>query len=235
MTQSIDPQLESRDASSAPSDATTSPSFTRFSVRRVALFIAVCLVVFLVSASQSFADTITGTVTDPSGAVVAGAQVEISGNMLPQKFVLATDAAGKFVAANLAAGKYSVRISREGFDDSVQTIDLKDKADIQLTMTLAAQQTSVNVSAQSLAFANSDSAYRQLRQLGLGNTYKCENFTLTMDVGTFELKFGTVTFLGLVNRFQTGAIFIWARAFHAEGRHATGQARVEPAQRRRDR
>ncbi len=208
MTQSIDPQLESRDASSAPSDATASPSFTRFSMRRVALFIAVCLVVFLVSASQSFADTITGTVTDPSGAVVAGAQVEISGNMLPQKLVLTTDAAGKFAAANLAAGKYSVRVSRAGFDDSVQTIDLKDKADIQLTMTLAAQQTSVNVSAQSLAFANSDSAYRQLRQLGLGNTYKCENFTLTMDVGTFELKSGTVTFLGLVNRFQTGAIFV---------------------------
>ena len=141
-------------------------AFTRFSMRRVALFIAVCLVVFLGSASQSFADTITGTVTDPSGAVVAGAQVEISGNMLPQKLVLTTDAAGKFAAANLAAGKYSVRVSRAGFDDSVQTIDLKDKADIQLTMTLAAQQTSVNVSAQSLAFANSDSAYRQLRQLG---------------------------------------------------------------------
>jgi hypothetical protein len=93
MTQSIDPQWKNRDANSAPSYATTSPCFTRFSMRGVALFTAVCPVVSLGSASQSFADTITGTVTDPSGAVVAGAQVEIRGDTLPQKLVLTTDAA----------------------------------------------------------------------------------------------------------------------------------------------
>src|SRR5437879_5866675 len=59
-----------------------------------------------------------------------------------------------------------------------------------------------------LAFANSDAGYRQLRDVGLGNTYRCEKFTLAMGAGTFELKSGTITLLGLVNNTETGAIFI---------------------------
>lgn len=50
--------------------------------------------------------------------------------------------------------------------------------------------------------------YRQLRDAGLGDSYRCENFTLTVDVGTFHLKSGTITLLQLVNRFESGAIFV---------------------------
>jgi hypothetical protein len=46
---------------------------------------------------------------------------------------------------------------------------------------------------KSTGFANSDSVYRQLRDIGLGNTYHCEKFTLTLDMGTFELTSGTTS------------------------------------------
>jgi Peptidase family M1 domain/Carboxypeptidase regulatory-like domain len=154
------------------------------------------------------ADTITGVVKDPSGALVAGAQVEISGGTLSGPLALATDAEGKFSAPNLLPGKYSVRVSQEGFEDTFTTVDLQGTSNLTVSLTIASQQTSISVTGKAVAFVNSDPAYRQLRDIGLGKTYQCENFTLPMDVGTFELKSGTITLLGTVNRYETGAIFI---------------------------
>ena len=154
------------------------------------------------------ADTISGTIKDPSGAVVAAAHIEITGTSLAQPLVLTSDDSGKFSAPNLNAGKYSLRVVKEGFDDLVTAVDLHGAADLPLTLSITAQQTSVTVSARNLAFANSDPAYRQLRDAALGDTFQVENFTLPMDVGTFVLKSGTITLVGLVNNLQTGAIFI---------------------------
>src|SRR6202043_2069962 len=66
----------------------------------------------------------------------------------------------------------------------------------------------VTVTEKNTAFANSDVIYRQLRDVSLADTFVCENFTLTMDVGTFQLKSGTITFLSPVNKLVTGAIFV---------------------------
>ena len=170
--------------------------------------VPILALVWLVLAPQANADTLSGTVKDPSGAVVAGARIEITGGDLAQALVLTSDESGKFAAANLSAGKYSVRIAKEGFDDLVREVDLKGTADLALSLTITAQQTSVTVNEKSAAFANSDAIYRQLRNEGLGETFRCENFFLSMDVGTFELKSGTLTLLNLVNRFETGAVFV---------------------------
>lgn len=154
------------------------------------------------------ADTISGTLKDPSGAVVAGARIEITGGNLPQAIVLTSDESGKFAAPNLNPGKYSVRVIKEGFDDLVTTVDLHGTAELLLTLAIAAQQTSISVTGKSSAFANSDPVYRRLRDIGLGSTYRCENFTIRLDVGTFLLQSGTITVMDPVNKFITGAIFV---------------------------
>ena len=154
------------------------------------------------------ADTIWGTVKDPSGAVVAGARVEITGGNLTQPVVLVSDESGKFVAPGLSPGKYSVRVAKDSFDSLVTMVDLKGAVDLPLSLTITAQQSSVTVTERNMAFANSDSAYRQLRDGGLGDSYRCENFTLRLDVGTFELKSGTLTLMGVVDKSVTGAIFV---------------------------
>jgi hypothetical protein len=140
--------------------------------------------------------------------VVAGARVEITGGNLPQPIVLTSDESGRFSAPNLSAGKYSVHVTRDGFGDLLTTVDLHGSADLPLNLTIAVQQARVNVSEKSMAFANSDPAYQQLRNIGLGDTYRCENFTMSLDVGTFELRSGTITLLAPVNHFVTGAIFV---------------------------
>jgi hypothetical protein len=122
--------------------------------------------------------------------------------------VVSTDGAGKFVVPNLPAGNYSVRVHKEGFEDSVLSLDLKGKAELPVNLTIASQQISVNVLGKAAAFANSDPVYRQLRDIGVGRTHHVENVTLPMDVGTFEFKSGTITLLNVINRYETGAIFL---------------------------
>ncbi len=162
--------------------------------------LAILALVCLILTPPAVADTVTGTVKDPSGGVIIGARVE--------PLVLASDESGKFSAPDLEAGKYSIRVGKEGFDDLVTDVDLHGTADLALKLTIAAQETRITVSEKNTAFANSDAIYRQLRDVGLGDTYRCENFTFSVDVGSFELKTGTITFLGLVNKFETGAVFV---------------------------
>jgi hypothetical protein len=184
--------------------AKTHSRLKRVCIIRAMIFALLCIVL----ASNVRADTISGTVKDPSGAVVAGARIEITGGSLTQPIVLVSDESGKFVAPNLNPGKYSVRVAKDGFDSLVTTVDLKGAVDLPFSLTITAQQSSVTVTEKNMAFANSDSAYRQLRDGGLGDSYRCENFTLRLDVGTFELKSGTLTLMGVVDKSVTGAIFV---------------------------
>jgi hypothetical protein len=165
---------------------------------------------FLVLAVPTWlhAQTISGTVQDPAGAVIAGARIEITGTNLAQPLVLYSDGAGKFTTPELKPGAYAIRVIRDGFEPLVKTVDLQGTAQLQLTLTIAKQQESISVSEKSLAFANSDPVYRQLRAVGLGQTFRLDNFTLPWDAATFQFHKGTLTMLSAVNGIVTGAIFI---------------------------
>jgi hypothetical protein len=154
------------------------------------------------------ADTISGTVKDPAGRLVPNAQVEITGDNLPAPIRLTTGPDGKFAVPDLKPGKYSVRVTRDEFDPLITTVDLHGAIDLQLALVLAAQQTSVHVTAKSSGYANSDPLYVQLRNSGLGDTFKVENMSLGLDVGNLYFKTGTLTLLAAVNGIDTGAIFV---------------------------
>src|SRR5205814_5864396 len=99
----------------------------------------------LICSNDNHADTITGTIKDPTGAVISGAHIEISGKDLPKPLAIESDEAGIFNAPNLAAGKYSIHVSRDGFNEIVTNIELKGTAELELKLTISAQQSSVSV------------------------------------------------------------------------------------------
>src|SRR5580658_9369465 len=114
------------------------------------------------------AETISGTIQDPSGAVISGARSEVTGGDLTQPGVLMSDGLGKFVSPELKHGAYSVKVIRDGFESQVKAVDLQGAVQLQVTLTIAQQQVTITVPGKSLAFANSDPVYRQLRDVGLG-------------------------------------------------------------------
>jgi hypothetical protein len=157
---------------------------------------------------------VSGTVKDPSGAVIAGAKIEISGGDLSQPVELVSDGVGKFTSPDLKPGAYSVRITRDGFELLTQSVNLAADVDLQFTLAIAVQEANVEVSGQALAFRNSDLIYRQLRVVGMGDTFALENFTLTVDVGTFQFQKGTLTWLRAIEGKVTGAVFLGEGHFH---------------------
>ena len=154
------------------------------------------------------AGTISGTIKDPSGAVIADARIEIKGGDLVAPILLSSDGQGNFASADLKPGKYVVRVTHEGFEALEKNIDLSESGDLQLTLAIARQQTNIAVPGTAIAFVNSDPVYRKLRDVGLGQSYHLENFTLTYDVGTFQFEKGTLTFLTPVEGVVTGAVFV---------------------------
>src|ERR1022692_5104207 len=57
------------------------------------------------------AETISGTIQDPSGAVIAGARIEITGGDLAQPVVLTSDGVGKFASPELKPDRKSTRLN----------------------------------------------------------------------------------------------------------------------------
>src|SRR5262245_30212435 len=99
-----------------------------------------CLIVPL----SLLASTISGTIKDQSGAVIQEAKVEISGGDLSQPAVVLSDGLGKFSSPDLKAGKYSVRVTHDGFEALVKEVELGGEP-VQLELVLAVEHEEVNV------------------------------------------------------------------------------------------
>lgn len=94
----------------------------KFSIRFfVSLFAALIAITgFSINAlAQSNRGGISGTVTDPTGAVVPGASVTITNMGTNQKTKLTTSAAGSFSASSLEPVLYSVTVEAPGFKKSI--------------------------------------------------------------------------------------------------------------------
>jgi hypothetical protein len=133
--------------------------------RRLLPLLKVALVCFcLMAPALSLAQTLSGTIQDSSGAVIVGACIEITGGGLVQPIVLSSDRLGKFASPDLKPGAYSLRVTHDGFEPLLKTVDLQASLQLQLTLAVAQQQVTISVPANSLAFLNSDPVYRQLRR-----------------------------------------------------------------------
>src|SRR5215207_2379294 len=75
-----------------------------------------------VSTAQTTTSTIEGTVTDPTGAVIAGATVKASGTTLAVERSVTTDPEGFYRLAALPAGTYTLTVSQTGFSTQPSNI-----------------------------------------------------------------------------------------------------------------
>jgi hypothetical protein len=79
--------------------------------------------------------TLSGTITDASGGVMAGAQVSVRNTATGNVKDTTTDSAGLYTVPNLQAGNYEVKVTAKGFTTAVQS---------NLTLAVGAQQ-SLNI------------------------------------------------------------------------------------------
>ena len=87
---------------------------------RPCIFLALLLASFSESAwPQTQLATVFGTITDPTGAVIAEARVTVSSVSTGLKRGALTDINGQYYAAGLPPGMYTVRIEKDKFQIQV--------------------------------------------------------------------------------------------------------------------
>jgi hypothetical protein len=155
-----------------------------------AAFAFLCGVFSASAFGQKDTGTIVGTVRDPSGATVPGAQVTVYDVDRGSSFVTTSNDAGEYVASPLRIGRYTVSVEKQGFKTAVAgPIELKvqDRIAVDLTLQVgvATEKVTVNATAVRLETETSDLGqvvdsrrvstlplngrnYAQLAQLGAG-------------------------------------------------------------------
>ncbi len=177
--------------------------------------------------SGLWASTISGTVKDGTGAVVPKARVEIRGTNLEQPVIVISDAAGHFACPDLKPGSYVVRIVAEGFEPLERKVELSEIAQsIDFALAVAVVKQEVTVAGKSARFANTDSAYVALRNVGLGSAFQVQDFTFKCDAARFQLTQGTLVFLAPVNGVVTGAVYVGAGHLHVTPPHRIARAEL---------
>lgn len=93
---------------------------SRLALHRKYFALAVLGVLPLLTAAQEFRSTITGRVTDPSGAPIAKAQVEAQNKATGQTYSVETTDSGVYFIPYVLPGTYSVTVKAPAFKTSVQ-------------------------------------------------------------------------------------------------------------------
>ncbi len=117
---------------------------------RGAMILATLSLVLPGAFGQSEKGSLSGLITDATGAVVAGATVTATDVGTNATRTIQTDASGNYTISNLTPGTYSVKVSASGFGDIVQKAQLAPggRAALDVQLKTAGTETTVEVSAQ---------------------------------------------------------------------------------------
>lgn len=93
--------------------------------------------------------TVSGSVQDPSGAVIPGATVTLISKSSHQALAAKSNAEGKFVFTNVASGEYVLKSEAQGFNRFEKPVSVQSHAlaDLRVTMPISAAEEEVEVRA----------------------------------------------------------------------------------------
>ncbi|MGA7693687.1 MAG: carboxypeptidase-like regulatory domain-containing protein, partial [Candidatus Sulfotelmatobacter sp.] len=93
--------------------------------------------------AQSTAGRVLGSITDQSGASVAGATVVVTDTQRGTSRTLTTDASGDYVAADLTPGTYKIHVEAKGFKSTERpNVGIEVATDVRVDFTLQPGQVS---------------------------------------------------------------------------------------------
>lgn len=98
--------------------------------------------------TESASGSLTGTVLDPRGAALPGANVSLKNDTTGATQKLTSDGQGRYSFSRLAAGKYTLQVSDSGFELARRSVQVDGQPqDVPVTLALANVSASVTVEA----------------------------------------------------------------------------------------
>jgi Carboxypeptidase regulatory-like domain len=125
------------------------------------LLVVVCFALGLAVYAQSNSASISGTVLDPSGAVVANAKVEIHNPVSHFDRSTTTDNSGKFSFPNVPFNPYHLSVTGEGFAPYAQDVEIRSEVpvDVKVNLKVSGSTESVTVEASGADLVENDPTF----------------------------------------------------------------------------
>ncbi len=134
---------------------------------------SLCLVVLLCLAlmspallfGQAYFGTVSGELTDPTGAVVPGATVVLSDTQKGFVFNTTSDSSGRYLFRTIPPGVYTVSAQAKGFDTARSAnvkVDINQNVTANLNLKVAGTSQTVQVDAQPQAIQTEDAETGQV-------------------------------------------------------------------------
>jgi hypothetical protein len=120
------------------------------SLRAAFIFISFfALTLSSLAQSAGNSTSVTGTVTDPSGAVVPNATVEIRNPVSGFERTATTDSSGRFAIPNVPFNPYHLKVTGQGFVPHSQDIDVRSVVPIVVSIPLKVESSAETVTVES--------------------------------------------------------------------------------------
>lgn len=175
-----------------------------------AFFLALALIISVSSASfaqEETAATVTGQVTDSTGAIIKGAVVVITNDTTRQERRLETNDDGQFVITPLIPGTYTLTIEQPNFKKYVEnglTLNAKDRRSLNIVLEAGNVSESVTVTSEQNVVQDSPTGQTlisatQVLEIPLQNRDFTKLLELTPGISS---SLDDETGFGLANRFD---------------------------------
>ncbi|HEY3840532.1 MAG TPA: TonB-dependent receptor, partial [Bryobacteraceae bacterium] len=156
-------------------------------VRNCAL-VSIAIAKLLSAQSMGSSGSIVGKVTDPSGAIVAGAAVSIENPVSHYKNQTTSDTTGTYKFNNIPFSHYHISVSKAGFQTTAADTELRTSVPVtvDVALTLGLSEASVTVIAdagdlvESVPTAHTDIDEKQFTQLPITSTSAGLSDVITM-------------------------------------------------------
>src|ERR1700720_4326661 len=124
----------------------------------VAVFAALLLLPGITMAQSIVTGAISGTVTDPSGAVIVGANLTLKNPGTGESLTTASNGTGGFQFTLLQPGTYTLTVAQSGFKQASESVDvhLGQISTVNLKMEVGAGSVTVEVTGQGALLQTED-------------------------------------------------------------------------------
>src|SRR6267154_3066712 len=125
------------------------------------LLVLVCLLLLLpvTALGQAYFGTVSGELTDTTGAVVTAVKVTLTDQQKGFRFQAISDNTGRYLFRSIPPGVYVVAVEAQGFGKTESAsfkVDVNENATANLTLKVAGATQTVEVGAQAQAIQTED-------------------------------------------------------------------------------
>ncbi len=152
--------------------------------------------------AQEYRGTISGTVTDPSGAVIPGASIQAMS--AEQTYAVKSDGSGRFVIPFAQPNTYTITVSADGFANGLYkaTLQISATVDIPAKLRISSNTNEVTVSTDQFLISTTDASGgtvidpEKVENLPLNGRQVYQLIQLTPGVRFTQTQFGAGGFSG---------------------------------------